>query len=201
MSGSVVSEQYSALIRSKAPDGTPNFREIVFDSAANASTPYVQEISSVKGRTGPMSPKARARAILVRNNGGACWRCKFLGKGCDAGDPCSSCPQKATAWHALGCRRGTLWDVLPRVVLCPQAGEQPGSTPDDHPKNTISIAKEHVAIANLANMYLPLPQGGCTSSLLRLLSSAARYQATAANVSLASEFSRTIDTDRVTRID
>jgi hypothetical protein len=195
MPGPVVPEQDSAKAGNKAPDGTPSFREIVFDPAANASIPHVREISSAKGRTGPMSPNSRTRTKLVKDAGGACWRCKYVGKGCDAGDPCSSCPRKATPWHALGCRRGTLWDVLPRVILCPQAGEQSGSTPGDHPKSTICNVEEHGAIANLASIYLPLSQGGCTSSLSSLLSSAARYQTTAANVSLLPGSGIIIDTD------
>jgi hypothetical protein len=195
MLGSVVPEKDAAKAGNKAPGGNQNFIEIVFDSAANASTPHVREISSAKGRTGPMSPNSRTRRKSVKDAGGACWRCKFVGKGCDAGDPCSSCPRKATPWHALGCRRGTLWDVLPRVLLCPQAGEQSGSTPGEHPKRTISSVKEHGAIANLANIYLPLSQGGFTPSLSRLLSSAARYQTTASNVSLVPEPGIIIDTD------
>jgi hypothetical protein len=188
MPGPVIPEQDSAEARYKISDGTPNFREIVFDPAVNASIPHVREISSAKGRTGPMSADSRTRTKLVKDAGGACWRCKFVGKVCDAGDPCSSCPRKATPWHALGCRRGTLWDVLPRVILCPQAGEQSGSTPDGHPKSTISSAKGHAAIVNLAKVYLPLSQGECTlslSSLSSLLSFAAQYQMTpAAKVSL-----------------
>ena len=195
MPGSVVTEQDAVKAGDKAPNGNLNFREIVFDTAANASTLHVREISSAKGRTGPMSPNSRSRMKLVKDAGGACWRCKFVGKGCDAGDPCSSCPRKATPWHAVGCRRGTLWDVLTCVILCPQAGEQSGSTPGEHPKRTISIAKEHGTIANLANTYLPLSQSGCTSSLSRLLSSAARYQSTVANVSLILEPGIIIDTD------
>ncbi|KAH7312953.1 hypothetical protein BKA65DRAFT_149351 [Rhexocercosporidium sp. MPI-PUGE-AT-0058] len=178
ISGSIDPEQDSAKAGEKAPDGNLNSREIVFGTAATTSTPHVQEISFAKGRTGPMSPNSRTKTKSVKDAGGACWRCKYVGKGCDPGDPCSSCPRKSTSWHALGCRRGTLWDVLPRVILCPQAGEQPESTPGEHPKSTIASVKEHGVIANLANIYLPPSQTGSTASLSRLLPSAAWYQTT-----------------------
>ena len=194
MPGSVTPEQDSAKSR-KALDGRPNFGEFVFDSATNASIPRVREISSAKGRTGPMSLNSRVKTKSVKDAGGSCWRCKLVGKGCDAKDPCDECPRKATPWQALGCRRGTLWDVLPRVILCSHTSEQSESALGGHPKGTISSAKEHELIVQLANTYLPRPQNGCILSLSGLFSSAARYGATAPKVSLAPGSGMLMDAD------
>lgn len=181
-----VPQQGSDTVETKALYGISSFKETVFDTTTNAPTHW-RETSSYRRRTGPMSPNSLANTKSVKDAGGACWRCKFVGKGCDAGDPCSSCPQKATPWHALGCRRGTLSDVLTCVVSCPLAGGQSISTPPNYLKRKISDVKEHETIANLANIYLPQFQRGDSLSLSTLLSSALQYQSTIADVSFVPE--------------
>ncbi|KAI1799736.1 hypothetical protein F4811DRAFT_76096 [Daldinia bambusicola] len=55
---------------------------------------------------------------------GACWRCKFLRKKCDPDQPCKACPRSGTVnsrWQAIGCKRGTLLDHIPRISLCPKS--------------------------------------------------------------------------------
>lgn len=161
-----------------------DFKTIVFDpgmsSASQARHPFAS-----KGRVGPMSLNSRARIKAVKDAGGACWRCKFTGKGCDPKDPCSSCPLKATPWRTVGCRRGTLWEVLPRVILQSENHGQSEELLRCLPKGAMVSTLDMTLIETLACKHLCLQSTGLmsTTSLKTLLSSSAQYQRDTADVS------------------
>jgi hypothetical protein len=50
------------------------FQEIVFNGAVDTTTTHR------RGRTGPQTSDSRTRTKSVKDAGGACWRCKFVGK-------------------------------------------------------------------------------------------------------------------------
>jgi hypothetical protein len=163
-----------------------DFQTIMFDPGMPPAN-QTRYPSASKGRVGPMSLNSRARIKAVKDAGGACWRCKFTGKGCDAKDPCSSCPLKATPWRTVGCRRGMLWDVLPRVVLNSETHGESEEMLRCLPKGVTVIALDMKLIETLASKYLPVQSTGLmsTASLMALLSASAQYQRDTADVSLS----------------
>ncbi|KAF7912095.1 uncharacterized protein EAF01_001116 [Botrytis porri] len=54
--------------------------------------------------------------------GGACWKCRILGKKSTEENPCDTCPKRnkagKTAWTQIGCKRGTLSEEMESIDLC-----------------------------------------------------------------------------------
>ena len=132
--------------------------EHVFDFNQARSSSRASSGRSV--RTGPLDKIARAGMKAVLAIGGACWRCKILGKKvsfrnefgkgyanrqqCTAETPCDSCPKRKTTplkpWEAVGCRRGTLGDEMDPVNFCSKSYDEdaadhtfPATARDLHP--------------------------------------------------------------------
>ncbi|KAI1647692.1 uncharacterized protein F4817DRAFT_365159 [Daldinia loculata] len=85
-----------------------------------------QDLSRMASRPVPSSLRHGSWIGLSRTlkEVGACWRCKFLRKKCDPDQPCKACPRSGTInsrWQAIGCKRGTLLDHMPRISLCPKS--------------------------------------------------------------------------------
>ncbi|KAI1657691.1 hypothetical protein F4813DRAFT_71844 [Daldinia decipiens] len=85
-----------------------------------------QDWSRIASRPVPSSLRRGSWNRLSRTlkEVGACWRCKFLRKKCDPDQQCKACPKSGTVnsrWQAIGCKRGTLLDHMPRISLCPKS--------------------------------------------------------------------------------
>ncbi|QSZ36578.1 hypothetical protein DSL72_006458 [Monilinia vaccinii-corymbosi] len=99
---------------------TPSsYQEGVFSSAPGSSSVPTTYGSSPR-RMGPLDSVTRAKANAVKAIG-ACWRCKFLRKPCDAQKCCSQCEGKQGGpWHSIGCKRGDIKNRMLLVSLCPK---------------------------------------------------------------------------------
>ncbi|KAI1091580.1 hypothetical protein F5B19DRAFT_493315 [Rostrohypoxylon terebratum] len=78
---------------------------------------------------------------------GACWRCKILRKKCGPDEPCKACPKPGTnssRWQNIGCKRGTLFDHMLRVSLCPKAIPPDGLGTDDASNTTRRISSSGI---------------------------------------------------------
>ncbi|TGO49828.1 hypothetical protein BCON_0199g00200 [Botryotinia convoluta] len=85
--------------------------------------------SGGSGRSGPLTSFARIGMKAIKMIGGACWRCRILGKKCTEENPCDTCPKRnkagKTAWTQIGCKRGTLSEEMESIDLCPKSYSQP----------------------------------------------------------------------------
>ncbi|KAF8864006.1 hypothetical protein BDZ45DRAFT_74428 [Acephala macrosclerotiorum] len=107
-----VGKMFSRVSSSRSIEGS---MYSCFDSKSTDTS-----ISSRRSRQA-MDKFAKAAMKAVKAIG-ACWRCKLLRKQCDDENPCESCPTstKKSEWKLLGCKRGTLEENMPPVVLCTQ---------------------------------------------------------------------------------
>ncbi|KAH8817192.1 hypothetical protein F5884DRAFT_778718 [Xylogone sp. PMI_703] len=121
--------------------------EVILDLTVAATR---KPISPARGRHGPLSEESRM-AMKLLSHRGACWHCRFTNKKCDIKDPCDSCPKvKPTPWRIVGCRRGTLKDALPPVVLCPFTNSEVLSD-TIHSEGAASDLQSTLAAAKTAN--------------------------------------------------
>ncbi|KAB8294964.1 hypothetical protein EYC80_006917 [Monilinia laxa] len=99
---------------------TPSsYQEGVFSSTPGLSSVPTNYGSSPR-RMGPLESVTRAKANAVKAIG-ACWRCKFLRKPCDAQIFCSRCMGKHSGpWHSIGCKRGDIKKRMLPISLCPR---------------------------------------------------------------------------------
>ncbi|KAF7908460.1 uncharacterized protein EAF01_004215 [Botrytis porri] len=96
-----------------------SYKEGVFSSTPGFSSMPTTYGSSPR-RMGPLDSATRAKANAVKAIG-ACWRCKFLRKPCDAQTCCSQCKGKQGGqWHSIGCKRGDIKNKMLPVSLCPK---------------------------------------------------------------------------------
>ncbi|KAA8569295.1 hypothetical protein EYC84_000953 [Monilinia fructicola] len=108
-----------ALSRSEASvSNTPSsYQEGVFSSTPGLSSVPTNYGSSPR-RMGPLDSVTRAKANAVKAIG-ACWRCKFLRKPCDAQTLCSRCMGKHSGpWNSIGCKRGDIKKRMLPISLC-----------------------------------------------------------------------------------
>ncbi|KAM0165078.1 hypothetical protein ACHAPG_000329 [Botrytis cinerea] len=106
---------------------TPSsYQEGVFSSTPGFSSMPTTYGSSPR-RMGRLDSATRAKANAVKAIG-ACWRCKFLRKPCDAQNCCSQCKGKRGGpWHSIGCRRGDIKNKMLPISLCPARTMQASS--------------------------------------------------------------------------
>ncbi|TGO48131.1 hypothetical protein BCON_0250g00040 [Botryotinia convoluta] len=106
---------------------TPSsYQEGVFSSTPGFSSMPTTYGSSPR-RMGPLDSATRAKANAVKAIG-ACWRCKFLRKPCDAQNCCSQCKGKQGGpWHSIGCKRGDIKNKMLPLSLCPKRTMQVSS--------------------------------------------------------------------------
>ncbi|CAD6444479.1 d421b121-ec5e-43db-98e0-5841cd8ee22f [Sclerotinia trifoliorum] len=99
-------------------DNTPSsYQEGVFSSTPRFSSMPTTYGSSPR-RMGPLDSATRAKANAVKALG-ACWRCRFLRKPCDAQTCCSQCKGKQGGpWHSIGCKRGEIKNKMLPISLC-----------------------------------------------------------------------------------
>ncbi|EDO02812.1 predicted protein [Sclerotinia sclerotiorum 1980 UF-70] len=99
---------------------TPSsYQEGVFSSTPGFSSMPTTYGSSPR-RMGPLDSATRAKANAVKALG-ACWRCRFLRKPCDAQTCCSQCKGKQGGpWHSIGCKRGDIKNKMLPISLCPR---------------------------------------------------------------------------------
>ncbi|KAF7870408.1 hypothetical protein EAF04_004153 [Stromatinia cepivora] len=96
-----------------------SYQEGVFSSTPGFSSMPTTYGSSPR-RMGPLDSATRAKANAVKALG-ACWRCRFLRKPCDAQTCCSQCKGKQGGpWHSIGCKRGDIKNKMPPISLCPR---------------------------------------------------------------------------------
>ncbi|KAF7952257.1 uncharacterized protein EAE97_001754 [Botrytis byssoidea] len=103
---------------------TPSsFQEGVFSSTPGCSSMQTTYGSSPH-RMGPLDSATRAKANAVKAIG-ACWRCKFLRKPCDAQNCCIQCKGKQGGpWHSVGCKRGDIKKKMLPISLCSETAIQ-----------------------------------------------------------------------------
>ncbi|THV45470.1 hypothetical protein BGAL_0485g00090 [Botrytis galanthina] len=105
-----------------------NSRSNSFNSSTSLS-PSRCASSGGSGRSGPLTSFARIGMKAIKMIGGACWRCRILGKKCTEENPCDTCPKRnkagKTAWTQIGCKRGTLSEEMESIDLCPKSCSQP----------------------------------------------------------------------------
>lgn len=138
-SGSVNSIQSESGTRSNRRPSSFSFSHSV-DMTSKKRRSTSRASSTGSGRSGPVYHLTRMGMKAVKAVGGACWRCKFLGKKasghvprqrkranlrkCTKENPCETCPNRSksgkVAWTTVGCQRGTLSEVMEPVVLCPK---------------------------------------------------------------------------------
>ncbi|KAJ8067133.1 hypothetical protein OCU04_004506 [Sclerotinia nivalis] len=99
---------------------TPSsYQEGVFSSTPGFSSMPTTYESSPR-RMGPLDSATRAKANAVKALG-ACWRCRFLRKPCDAQTCCSQCKGKQGGpWHSISCKRGDIKNKMLPISLCPK---------------------------------------------------------------------------------
>ncbi|TGO28532.1 hypothetical protein BPAE_0026g00220 [Botrytis paeoniae] len=103
-----------------------SYQEGVFSSTSGFSSMPTTYGSSPR-RLGPLDSATRAKANAVKAIG-ACWRCRFLRKPCDAQTCCSQCKGKQGGpWHSIGCKRGDIKNKMLPVSLCPKRTMQASS--------------------------------------------------------------------------
>ncbi|KAF7898423.1 hypothetical protein EAF00_004869 [Botryotinia globosa] len=107
---------------------TPSsFQEGVFSSTPGCSS-MPTTYGSSPHRMGPLDSATRAKANAVKAIG-ACWRCKFLRKPCDAQNCCIQCKGKQSGpWHSIGCKRGDIKKKMLPISLCPERAIQTRDT-------------------------------------------------------------------------
>ncbi|TGO69073.1 hypothetical protein BELL_0792g00050 [Botrytis elliptica] len=100
------------------------------DAAHDSLSRYASSGGSRRKR--PLTSWARIGMKAIKMIGGACWRCRILGKKCTEENPCDSCPKRSkagkTAWTQIGCKRGTLSEEMESIDLCPKSYSQPMSS-------------------------------------------------------------------------
>ncbi|KAF7954411.1 hypothetical protein EAE96_005533 [Botrytis aclada] len=118
-----LNRRYSSL------DNRPSsYQEGVFSSTPGFSS-MPTAYGSSPHRMGPLDAATRAKANAVKAIG-ACWRCKFLRKPCDAQTCCSQCKGKQGGpWHSIGCKRGDIKNKMLPVSLCPKITMEASSPP------------------------------------------------------------------------
>ncbi|KAF7889642.1 uncharacterized protein EAF02_002057 [Botrytis sinoallii] len=95
-----------------------SYQEGVFSSMPGCSS-MPTTYGSSPHRMGPLDSATRAKANAVKAIG-ACWRCKFLRKPCDAQNCCIQCKGKQGGpWHSIGCKRGDIKKKMLPISLCP----------------------------------------------------------------------------------
>ncbi|KAI9641952.1 hypothetical protein NHQ30_009821 [Ciborinia camelliae] len=96
-----------------------SYQEGVFSSTPGLSSVPTTYGSSPR-RMGPLDSVTRTKANAVKAIG-ACWRCRFLRKPCNAQKCCSQCEGKQGGpWHSIGCKRGDIKNRMLPITLCPK---------------------------------------------------------------------------------
>ncbi|KAF7860494.1 uncharacterized protein EAF02_010728 [Botrytis sinoallii] len=97
------------------------------DVAHDSPSRYASSGGSRRKR--PLTSWARIGMKAIKMIGGACWRCRILGKSVQKRIPCDTCPKRSkagkTAWTQIGCKRGTLSEEMESIDLCPKSYSQP----------------------------------------------------------------------------
>ncbi|ESZ96622.1 hypothetical protein SBOR_2989 [Sclerotinia borealis F-4128] len=135
---------------------TPSsYQEGVFSSTPGLSSVPTTYGSSPR-RMGPLDAVTRAKANSVKAIG-ACWRCKFLRKPCDAQTCCSQCRGKQGGpWHSIGCKRSDIKNKMLPISLCPKkiVGSSHSSAIADDYRPWINANHSYLEILEQRENYL-----------------------------------------------